>query len=190
MGAFVPPTALEAPAPVTGDGVAAVERVEQKLEERLADLSQEIMQLRDAGKGPESTSSARSERKARAKSRARGRSSESRDVTGSRPRKPALRAKSVTLRIPGQVPSEVCLASAGGEPPRPPAGSETPKSAEPKVKAKAKSKARAKSSPRAMGGTSGAMGSGRGAPPPATATPQASSEEKPNSADHPPSQTF
>ena len=135
MGALVPPTALGTPAPGMGDGVTAVEKVEQKLEGRLAALSQEILQLRDAGKGPVTTSGARSEHQARAKSRARGRSSEPREVTGSRPRKPALRAKSVTLRIPGQVPTEACLASAGGDPPKPPAGSETLKSAEPNAEA-------------------------------------------------------
>ena len=123
MGGSVPPTALDTPAPDMGDGIAAVEKVEQKMEERLAALTQEIIPLRKR-KGPESSSSARSEHKARAKSRTRGRSSESREVTGSRPRKPALRAKSVTLRIPGKVPSEGCLVSAGGEPPRPPAESE------------------------------------------------------------------
>ena len=107
MGGSVPPPALDTPAPDMGDGIAAMEKVEQKIEERLAAITQEIIQLRER-RGPESSSSARSERQARAKSRARGRSSEPREVTGSRPRKPALRAKSVTLRIPGQVPSEVC----------------------------------------------------------------------------------
>ena len=39
MGALVPPTALDDPAPGKGDGMMAVEKVEQQLEGRLAALA-------------------------------------------------------------------------------------------------------------------------------------------------------